>query len=78
MKGIFAFWKMADMKFIEKNKMAIYLLSILIVLATDSFAPLIQKIGQSYPDVGEPVVKQLITLPSTVSMIVGLIAGQLV
>jgi predicted MFS family arabinose efflux permease len=39
---------------------------------------LIQKIGQSYPDVSEPLVKQLITLPSTISMIVGLLAGQLV
>lgn len=66
------------MKFIEKHKMAIFLLSILGVLATDSFAPLIQKIGQSYPDVSEPVLKQLITLPSTISMFVGLIAGQIV
>jgi predicted MFS family arabinose efflux permease len=66
------------MKFIDKNKTTIFLLSILGVLATDSFAPLIQKIGQSYPGVSEPLVKQLITLPSTISMIVGLIAGQLV
>ena len=66
------------MKIFNKNNLVIFLLSVLGVLATDSLAPLIQKVSESFPGVSEPVVRQLVTLPSTISMIVGLISGQLV
>ncbi len=66
------------MRIVEKNKLAIFMFSILGVLATDSFAPLINRVSASYPDVPESIVKQLITLPSMISMLVGLIVGQLV
>ncbi|MHB8807621.1 MAG: MFS transporter [Anaerolineaceae bacterium] len=60
------------------NKAAILSLALLSVVAIDSVSPLVQKINASYPQIDPLIIKQTITLPSTIAIIFVLLSGQLV
>jgi len=53
-------------------------LSILIIMSTDTVAPLVGQISASFPEVNPTLIKLTITLPSLFMIFFGLIAGQLV
>jgi predicted MFS family arabinose efflux permease len=60
------------------KKTAIFSLSILIIMATDTVAPLVAKISTSFASVSPTLIKQTITLPALMMIIFSLLAGQLV
>jgi len=60
------------------KKAAIYALSLLTIMSTDTVAPLVKQISVSFPAVDLTLIKQTITLPSLMMIFFGLIAGQLV
>ena len=60
------------------KRAAILSLSFLSIMATDTVAPLIGKMGASFPGVSEALLKQTITLPALLAIFFGLLAGQLV
>ena len=60
------------------NKAAILSLALLSVVAIDSVSPLVQKISASYPQIDPLIIKQTITLPSTIAIIFVLLSGQLI
>ena len=60
------------------KRAAILSLSFLSIMAMDTVAPLIGKMGASFPGVSEALLKQTITLPALLAIFFGLLAGQLV
>lgn len=62
----------------DRKKAAILSLSLLTIICTDTVAPLVKQIGDSFPTVDQTLIKQTITLPSLMAIFFGLISGQLV
>ena len=62
----------------DRKKAAILSLSLLTIICTDTVAPLVKQIGDSFPQVSQTLIKQTITLPSLIAIFFGLISGQLV
>lgn len=62
----------------NRKKAAIYALSLLTIMSTDTVAPLVKQISASFPGIDLTIIKQTITLPSLMMIFFGLIAGQLV
>lgn len=62
----------------DRKKAAIFALSLLTIMSTDTVAPLVKQISTSFPNIDLTIVKQTITLPSLLIIFFGLIAGQLV
>jgi hypothetical protein len=62
----------------DRKKAAIFALSLLTIMSTDTVAPLVKQISTSFPNIDLALIKQTITLPSLMMIFFGLIAGQLV
>jgi len=60
------------------KRVAILSISLLIIMSTDTVAPLVGKMHASYPEVPAALIRQTITLPSLIMIFFGFLAGWMV